>query len=483
MVDNRSGPDTGDTASVAGMPLPPSPARRATPGSATVRDHPLSRVAYSLFIALIITNLINLPNRIPGLGYARPTLLLISATTVLLFMSKDSRPRVTPSNTSRLLLILIGYVLIAIPFAEWPGSALGTGVEGLLKAIVFFFFPLYLVNTYRRLKQLILVVVTCQIVRILEPLYLHIATGYWGSQAHIGGGEFMDRLAGAPNDTINPNGLAFVIMTVLPFLHYLLGGSRRPVFKIAYVLFLPPLLYTLLLTGSRSGMVGLVVVYLFIIVRSRRPVPLIFGAVIAVAIMLPVMDANLKDRYLSLVSDNTRNAGTREGRVSGVIREFEIGMRRPIFGYGIGTSREANANFGGVDQMSHDLYTEVFIELGAVGLIIFLGVLFSIVRTVLGVRPAIRRIWMLAREMHAVSRTLRVRLHYYQRCAEALFVFTMMCMVFSLASYGLSEFYWYLTAGMAVSLLNVVWSDSEHIVAMTRSAMPTGIATAPLPTG
>lgn len=431
--------------------------------------NPPEKTAYGLFIALIVTNLLRIPDRIPGLGYARPTLLLVIAITGLILMSREGRPGGNRSSTSRFLMILVGYVFLAIPFAEWPGSALGRGVEGFVSAVVFFFFPLYLVDSYERLKKLITVFVLCQVFRVLEPLFLHITTGYWGSQAYMGDGEFMNRLSGAPNDTIGPNGLSFVIMTTLPFLHYLFGGDRRAAMRGVYVLLLPILLYTLLLTGSRSGMVGLVVVYFFVIVRSNRRGAMIIAALIALCIMVFAMDDNSRDRYLSLVSHNTKNSATTEGRVSGVLRDFEIGKRRPLFGHGIGTSREALANFAGIDQLSHDLYTEVFIELGAIGLIIFMGVLVSIVHNVLDVRRAVKRIWLLARSRGISSDSLRARLHYYHRCAEALFVFAMMCIVFSIASYGLSEFYWYLTAGISVSLNNIVRSDSYSIVALCRS--------------
>ncbi|MCP4571092.1 MAG: hypothetical protein GY838_01945 [bacterium] len=407
-----------------------------------------------------------MPSRIHAIGYLRPTVLLVGAITGLIFLSQESRRIKDRSQTSKLLIILAAYVVVVIPMVEWPGSAVNRGIEGFVKAIVFFFFPLYLVDSYGRLRKFIFVVVFCQVFRVLEPLYLHLATGYWGSQAHMGGAEFLDRLSGAPHDLINPNGLAFVIMTVLPFLHYLFGGDRRFLFKASYFALLPCMLYTLLLTGSRSGMVGLVVIYGFVFLRSRHKFVLVLGVVLAACLMVAAMNDDQRDRYLSLVSSDTKNSGTREGRITGVVEEIEVGMRRPLFGHGIGTSWEANANFRGVPQVSHNLYTEVFIELGAFGLVIFMGVLVSILRNVLAVKPAVRRILKLAREVGLGSAALRTRLMYYHQCAEAVFVLSGMCIVFSLASYGLSEFYWYLTAGMSVSILNITGVDYMRIVRM-----------------
>lgn len=465
--------DMSDEISPDTQALPATAAAASGPGVRRGRVRPreadgLARTAYGLFITLIIVTLLNVPSRIHALGYLRPTVLLVGSITGLLFFSK-SRAH-DRSHTSRLLIVLVVYVFLEIPFAEWPGSAVNKGLEPFIKAVVFFFFPLFLIDDFKRLRQFITVVTACQVFRILEPLFLHVTTGYWGSRASMAGWQYMDRLSGAPHDIINPNGLAFVIMTALPFLHYLLGCHRRLLYRFVYVVLLPLLLYTLVLTGSRSGMVGLVIVYFFVLSRSKHKFALIAGALVGMVFMVNVMNADQKDRYLSLVSDNTRNSGTREGRIEGVQEELRVAMRRPLFGYGIGTSREANANFRGVDQLSHDLYTEVFIELGFVGLVIFLAVLVAILKDVMAVKPAVRRIWKLARSCGLTSRALIARLRYYQRCADAIFVFAAMCIVFSLASYGLSEFYWYLIAGMSVSICNVVRGDSDLIARISRAS-------------
>ena len=76
-----------------------------------------------------------------------------------------------------------------------------------------------------------------QVWRVLEPLYMHLRSGYWGDFTSLGNWEYMDRLSGSPYDIINPNGLGFVIIMTLPLLHFLIspdttarrcaGGDRR----------------------------------------------------------------------------------------------------------------------------------------------------------------------------------------------------------------------------------------------------------------
>ena len=121
------------------------------------------------------------------------------------------------------LRILLVYAVVTIPLVEWPGSAIRNGIPELIKAVVFYYFTVAFVRTEADLQKLVFVFVACQLLRVLEPLYLNLTEDYWGSFASMDNWEYLDRLSGAPNDVVNPNGLAFIICTVLPFLYFLAG--------------------------------------------------------------------------------------------------------------------------------------------------------------------------------------------------------------------------------------------------------------------
>lgn len=412
---------------------------------------------FALFIVLVVFTLLSVPSRWPALGIVRPTLLIVVVVAIQIIVHGGSPQQADASRTTRRLNLLIGYILLTIPFVEWPGSVVRFGVENLLKVVVFFYFAAYLVDSFRRMRILIGAFVTCQVIRVLEPLYLHVTTGYWGDAASVGDGEFLARLSGAPSDIINPNGLAFVVLSVLPFLHYLLWGSGRKLYRLLYVILLPAVLYAFMLTGSRSGLVGLVVLVGFMVWRSPHRVTAILAAAVASVAMVSVMDAGMRERYLSLAETGTKHDVTRQGRIEGVEKDVQLGMRRPLFGHGLGTSVEALTHFRGRAQISHNLYTEAFIELGIVGLVLYLRVLLSILSNVRAVGPALKE---LARESLAGPIMMRPEdVAYAGNLAEAVYAWVVMCLVFSLASYGLSEFYWYMVAGISVALRNVVSMD------------------------
>jgi putative inorganic carbon (HCO3(-)) transporter len=387
----------------------------------------------TVYLLFVISWFLHLGTRLPFLGLIRFDLILVCILSYLALSSKrDSGTRRTA--TDNLLRTLIAYSVLTIPFVEWPGSVIRTGIPDFIKGIVFYYFTIAFVRTEKDLKKFVFVFVACQSWRIFEPLYLHITEGYWGSRASMmAGTEFLTRLSGSPSDVVNPNGLAFIICTVLPFLYLIAGLSWKG--RLAFTLFTPVCIYTLALTGSRSGMLGLVIVFLGILKKSKRRFLWALSGVLLVVLGFPLLSPDMQDRYLSIIGKGEKNAATAEGRLTGVEDNFVVALRRPIFGHGLGTSREANANFGTDDMPAHNLYAEMAQELGFVGLAIFILFLKSIFA---GFAECKR-----AYDGQDVSAFLR-------RIVDTLQIFLIMNFLFSFASYGLNSYEWYLLGGLSV---------------------------------
>ncbi len=407
--------------------------------------------AFRLYVIFLVSWFLHMTARVPLLGLLRFDLVLIVAIVMFTLLGGVTAAT-TPSEerVRRWLKLLIFYIAVTLPLVEWPGSVLQFGLEAFVKAAVFYFFTAQLVTSTRRLRVLMLVFICCQTFRVMEPLYLHVTEGYWGSSASMANWESMNRLSGAPYDVINPNGLAFVVLTALAFSQFLLTGAWG---RLVYLAVLPTSLYVLVLTASRTGFVGLMGMYAVVWWRSRHKVLLAAAAALLIVIALPRLDANALDRYVSIFSSEAKNAGTAEGRLEGVIVSFEVASRRPLVGHGLGTSREANANFGSSDQPAHNLYAETAQEIGFIGLAIVIGFLASTIRNTL--------------ETLRVLRASSLGLTFTARVAASLQVFLAINLLFSLASYGLTSYEWYFMAGLsevvarlALPTLNAV-SDSE----------------------
>lgn len=397
-----------------------------------------TKFAFILFIFFVLSFFLRLPSRIPILGVIRVDLLVVLTIFLMILFAKVKTQE--SSKLAKYLLIIFCYVILTLPLVTWPGSVLNKGIPDFIKAIIFFFFTYKLVLDEGRLKVLVYAFLFANTFRIIEPLYLNLTQGYWGSQTSFGWDQ-VNRLAGGPHDVINGNGLAFVIASVLPFYHYLFAGKGFKRTSI-YLILVPVLMYTMSLTLSRSGILAVAIIYTVVFFKSdRKPLLCALGLVGIVAFMAS-LNEHQRDRYLSIFSSDTVSSSSAQGRFSGLERDFGVAMQAPIFGHGIGNSQEANWNLGGHAQPSHNLWIETFGEIGAIGLILFV---------------------LYAKEIFASFRRTNVLLHknreyssdFLKSCVPAMQVWLAMNFLFSFASYGLSSYEWYLFGGFSAVMYRI----------------------------
>lgn len=401
-----------------------------------------------LYLLFVMSWFLHFPARLEFLGTIRFDLVLVCilAGLALTRVSNDE----PPAQAGKVLRLLIVYAIVMIPFVYWPGSAIKSGLPNFIKAAVFFYFTVAFVRTEADLKKFVLMFLACQVFRIVEPLYLNLTQDYWGAGASMGNWEHMRRLSGAPSDIINPNGLAFVVCTVLPFLYFMSGLSSKYFFTA--LMLTPACLYALSLTGSRSGLIGFAALLLGIAVKAKSRASLFLISTIGLVVLgvgFTFLAPDLQDRYLSIIGKGEKNVATADDRMEGMEAQFKVVMNRPILGYGLGTSAEANAHFTtsgpyqGMELPAHNLYLEIAQELGVGGLIIFL---FFIKEIFSG---------------FAKSKKLSARHDpggFRARMIDAMQVWLVMNVVFSFASYGLSSYEWYLFGGLSVVLQRI----AEH---------------------
>lgn len=395
-------------------------------------------MAFVFYLLYVTSYFLHLGERIPALGSIRFDLILVILATSSIILLREKEGQIFPGRSGIILLGLLLYIVASLPFVQWPGSVIRFGFENYFKVIVFYFFTVMTVTSENRLKILIMVFVACQAFRVFEPMYMHWTTGYWGDNTFMGDGEMMNRLAGSPFDVINPNGLAYVAVTAIAYLYHLcplLPGAL----KIAGYAALPVMVYALVLTGSRSGMLALVGVAATIILTSRRKGFLLVAAGITAVLAFQNLGEMQQERYLSIYRDDVRGASTAQGRIDGLVKDFEVVMNNPIFGHGLGTSLEANYNIGRSVFRSHNLVMEVWQEIGLIGLLIFSFFVATGIRDLL---LALKRIGKKAdKQLLGLAKGIRAWL--------------VLNLIFCLFSYGLSSYSWYLFVGLSSVLLRL----------------------------
>jgi len=421
-----------------------------------------SSLPFSLFMTYMVSFYLHFGERFPAIAAARPdfTLALLTILTAVPYV--QGKMELFRLPVAKALNWLLFWIVVSLPFVEWPGSVLRENWQPFVKAVLFFYLTVTLVDTPKRLKAFVFMLLASQVIRVLEPLYLNLTEGYMGGATYLGGGEFAGRLSGAPSDVINPNGLGFVIATTIVFVHFMLWQARSFLAKLAYLLVVPGMLYALILSMSRGGFIALLVGGWLIFLQSRRKAALVVIAILAGLGSWNVMTDLQKDRYLSLVSDKTEQGATRQGRITGMIGELKLGMTNPVFGYGLGTTPEAKVNvLGGNPQASHNLYAELLIELGLVGFVLFMVYVVRIHRLV---RENLQRIS--ARGSSADQSV------FFARLNRALLTTFWVYVVYSLNYFGLSQDYWYVFGGLCVTLGPIMdRMVKAHLVVRPRSSL------------
>jgi len=409
-------------------------------------------MSFCIYLIFLVSFFLHLPERIPILGSIRFDLVLIITTSASLFMFKDSHRRGVLDKAGVTLLALIIYIVLSLPFVQWPGSVINYGFENYFKVIIFYFFTVMIVTDDRKLRVFLLVFVACQVFRVLEPLYLHLTIGYWGDNTFLGDGEMMNRLAGSQYDVINPNGLAYVAVTAISFLYYLCQSVPNMLKLVGYSV-LPVIAYALVLTSSRSGMLALAGVAVGMVTASKRKIVL-FGVITMLAIIAyQSLGQVQQERYLSIYRDDVRGASTAQGRIDGIYRDFEVAMNRPLFGHGLGTSLEANYNIGRSVFRSHNLFMEVWQEIGLVGLFIFFFLILTGIRNYF---TALKNI-----KLSGNSQMLSL--------ARGIGAWLVLNLIYCIFSYGLSTYSWYLFVGLSVVLLRL---SVDHGTEKRKGAVP-----------
>jgi O-antigen ligase len=193
------------------------------------------------------------------------------------------------------------------------------------------------------------------------------------------------------NDGFDPNDIAYALDTTLPLMLALRHTGPRWRGQLMSALAVVTVL-AIVLTGSRGGEIGLGVVIIAVIAfplsREKsgalkrfsvgRAVTSCAILVLIVALAWGFLPIGTQQRMASLMSlGSDYNSGSENGSRT-LIWQQDIGMvlKRPI-GYGMGSVDHVNGLAGGQYRTAHNSFVQALVELGVLGLLIFLRALYT----------------------------------------------------------------------------------------------------------
>ncbi len=339
---------------------------------------------YHGLLALLVINVVQPGELYPAfdsLHIERIVVLIVFASTIL---RQDERLRI-PSLSKKLIVFWL-MICVGIPFAFWMGGTALAAID-FGKTVVYNILIVSLVSTRERLRGFLITYAA--------------AIGYLGLSScwtyFHGGSVFaqgIDRAQGLTNAGGDPNSLAITLVSAFPLTFLLLGDADKKI-RLAAVVMCVINIATVVLTGSRTGfMVMLMLMVLFTVTRRKAIVlaPVLAMFVLAIWIAMP---AEYKARYTTV--EHLQNDESYQNRIISWKSGLHMFEDYPITGIGMGNFPYANGekywpikNGVRIWLQPHNLYVQMIAETGLLGSVAFLTFLLSMIFANVRMRRAMK---------------------------------------------------------------------------------------------
>ncbi len=238
------------------------------------------------------------------------------------------------------------------------------------KIVIIYFLLVNLIANERRLKTASWILILCTTYLAVQGILLSrgIAVGNISL--------YQDRVV-STGIFGDPNDLAMSLIVGLPFVFYLFFFERFVLKKMILVASGSLILYCILLTGSRGGMLGLaVVVYLLL----RRKTGTIVGIVLALVCLfglLFIAPSSSMERF----TEASLTEETGHSRIEHWYHGWQMFLSNPITGVGMGNYPEYANGF-----VAHNSFVHVAAEIGIVGISIWIGLFYFAFKNLMAIK-------------------------------------------------------------------------------------------------
>lgn len=353
------------------------------------------------------------------------------------FAFSQGQLSVVTGSELKLLGAFLLLCLASVSYSLWPGGSLEFFMDFVWKAGVVFFLVANLLVSEERARAL------CWSFVLFAAVNSIVGLQNWQSGNMIGGTA--NRIDGGfAGLASNPNDLGLLLDISLPLVWYAYSTATTMVTRFAALMTIGIAILTIIVTFSRGAFLGLVViagVFVWKVARGKR-----LRVLLIVALVFPVLLATLpqgySDRILSIFQSDMDETGSREER----IKLMEAGVKSMIehpLGVGVGMNILTAADAGVGWHVIHNAYLQVGVELGIVGFILYLLL-----------------IWVSYRGLASIERAAHCNIADLALAIRLSLIAYVVVAMFGPVAYN---FYFFYLGGMAVALKGLV-RRAPHIL-------------------
>lgn len=431
----------------------------------TIRRMPgypkVNRLSFIIFLAFMLFRNVDGGNRVEWLGAIRFEFLL-GGTAVAMAIAKMTVQRVQLRGSQN-ILVLLGLLLVTmiiqVPFAADPFSAQTVFTNRAYKFAFLTFLIVSLVESPTAMRAFVGVFLY-SIFHITFEAFLGLVTGQlvWENQGVM-------RLHGSVPMYGHPNSLSGWAMSALPFVVFLFVPVQRWLPRLGLLLVAFASLVCVLYSGSRTAYIGLISLILWWFILSQRKLRFLIVASIVCVIALPFVPDQYAGRFKSIAGHEAEGA-SKASRIE-VLKDALIIFSENPLGIGVSSFPAVRASrFGREAVDTHNLYLEVATNLGIQGFAAFVGLVWSMMASFRNSARAFRaqsaRLNRLVRNKGlppGVPKQIRKHSRDLAFClsmAQATAGFVVVRLALGFFGMDLYEIYWWVGAGVAVSLAGLV---------------------------
>lgn len=307
-----------------------------------------------------------------------PLLLSLGALSALMWHTLVSRQLQTFWHPSMTWLALFwGLVVIGVVLSSNPGIAITYFKNIYWKIIVMTLAIAWLVNTEDAVRKIATLIILAGGLIAVVALYNSSAGIGLVEGTRVTIGRQLGSVLGDPND------LSLVLMFPLAFAISFATTKEIGFSRILGIVGLVLAMAAVIATQSRGGLLGSVAVFgIFGLRLIRSKSLLIFIGVMGLAVLFAV--AGISDRQSGGAAEEGIDASAM-GRLYAWEAAFKMALDNPFSGVGLNNFYSNyyyySSHWDGLNHAVHSTWFGVLAEMGFLGLIVFIGIIISLIKT------------------------------------------------------------------------------------------------------
>jgi len=368
----------------------------------------------------------------------------VAVTTYLMDRFIHQQPIVRFSREMWIIVCLVSWAVLTLPFSYWPGGSLSFLLDLYLKTVVIFWLLSHTVRTPARLRQ---------VAWALSLMSMYLA--WHGVNQYLSGrflaGATVKRIVGYEASlTGNPNDLALMLNLILPLSVALFLSARNIFVRIGLGSIVVWQAAAVIVTFSRAGFLTLATTFLIYSwkLRARPERCWVMAALVLSLLGAPFLPAGYLDRVATITDIESDSTGSAQARWNDTVAATIFVLANPIVGAGLGMNILAlNEARGAAWKEVHNVYLEYAVDLGFPGLFLFLALMVTCIECTKFVQRRSAGVET-RRELFCLAEGIQV----------SLIAFAIAALFYPVAYH----FYFYYIAGLAIAAKAVCESASKR---------------------